>query len=132
MVPTGVVEMRYWLKNVALFGTPSVVINGWELPRSRDLVQRYQVPAGLVTISCSAPLFAARPQISFMLPPGQVVPVFYADSLVRRGGGWLSLTDPGPERRREVIRLAVGIPLGIFTSLLIVGGVILLLNRLLG
>lgn len=88
---------------------PEVSINGYRIPASYGL-QRVPMPAGPVHIEASAQWMRRYGQasLSFMLAPGQCVPVFYATPMHQFTTG--SMGHEPQQRKGLGAMLAVTIP----------------------
>ena len=86
----------YFDPSVSLPGksTVSITINGWSMRLSAGQFVRIAVPPGLVRVVVQVlalSFITPKPQLDFVVYPGQVVPVFYRASIIRGDPGALSI-----------------------------------------
>ena len=85
----------YFDPSVSLPGrsTVSITINGWSMRLSAGQFVRVAVPPGPVSVVVDhyAAFLSPKPRLEFVMPPGQVVPVFYRASILNGDPGALSI-----------------------------------------
>ena len=105
----------YFDPSVSLPGksTVSITINGWSMRLSAGQFVRIAVPPGLVRVVVQVlalSFITPKPQLDFVVYPGQVVPVFYRASRFKNNPGSLTfqrLEGLSPSERNDLTTMKI-------------------------